>query len=41
MDCVKKIVGVPPDLNEKPRIPVHITDCSLDLESDSTESDQE
>jgi hypothetical protein len=41
MECVKKISSVPTDVNERPRIPVYITDCGLDLDSDSEQSDQE
>jgi Ni,Fe-hydrogenase III small subunit len=39
MDCVKKIAEVPTDINERPRIPVHITDCGLDTDEDSEEEE--
>jgi hypothetical protein len=41
MECVKNIAGVPTDVNERPRIPVHITDCGIDGDSDSEESEPE
>ena len=39
MDCILKIAKVPTDVNDKPRIPVHITSCGL--EGDYSDSEDE
>lgn len=41
MECVRKIAEVPTDINERPRIPVHITDCGLDDESEEEEEEND